>query len=278
MTAITHNKTHEKAHGSSPSREEDFEILSRAVREAGTLASSYFKESPKAFTKADGSQVSEADLAVDAGLKLDLTTRRRDYGWLSEESPDDRSRLKYSRVWMIDPIDGTGAFLREIPEWTISAALVEDGVPVIGVVYNPEKDEFFHAIRGAGAFLNDQQIHTTDQATLEGAKMIASGGLFKKKIWEDPWPNVTAQWVNSVAYRIALVACGRGDATISLTPKAEWDLAAAAVIVEEAGGVITDHHGGPHGYNNENPKFPSLVASGLPLHPVLIERTTRVDL
>ena len=278
MTAITHNKTHEKAQGSSPSREEDFEILSRAVREAGTLASSYFKESPKAFTKADGSQVSEADLAVDAGLKLDLTTRRRDYGWLSEESPDDRSRLKYSRVWMIDPIDGTGAFLREIPEWTISAALVEDGVPVIGVVYNPEKDEFFHAIRGAGAFLNDQQIHTTDQATLEGAKMIASGGLFKKKIWEDPWPNVTAQWVNSVAYRLALVACGRGDATISLTPKAEWDLAAAAVIVEEAGGVITDHHGGPHGYNNENPKFPSLVASGLPLHPALIERTTRVDL
>jgi myo-inositol-1(or 4)-monophosphatase len=278
MTAITHNKTHEKAQGSSPSREEDFEILSRAVREAGTLASSYFKESPKAFTKADGSQVSEADLAVDAGLKLDLTTRRRDYGWLSEESPDDRSRLKYSRVWMIDPIDGTGAFLREIPEWTISAALVEDGVPVIGVVYNPEKDEFFHAIRGAGAFLNDEQIHTTDQATLEGAKMIASGGLFKKKIWEDPWPNVTAQWVNSVAYRLALVACGRGDATISLTPKAEWDLAAAAVIVEEAGGVITDHHGGPHGYNNENPKFPSLVASGLPLHPALIERTTRVDL
>jgi myo-inositol-1(or 4)-monophosphatase len=278
MTAITRNKTYEKAHGSSPSREEDFKILSRAVREAGALASSYFKESPKAFTKADGSQVSEADLAVDAGLKLDLTTRRRDYGWLSEESPDDRSRLKYSRVWMIDPIDGTGAFLREIPEWTISAALVEDGVPVIGVVYNPERDEFFHAIRGAGAFLNDEQIHTTDQATLEGAKMIASGGLFKKKIWEDPWPNVTAQWVNSVAYRLALVACGRGDATISLTPKAEWDLAAAAVIVEEAGGVITDHQGAPHGYNSENPKFPSLVASGLSLHPALIERTSRVDL
>lgn len=278
MTAITHNKTNERVHAASPSRAEDFEILGRAVREAGALASSYFKSSPKAFRKADGSQVSEADLAVDAALKLDLTTRRKDYGWLSEESPDDRSRLKHARVWMIDPIDGTGAFLREIPEWTVSAALVEDGHPVVGVVYNPEKDEFFHAIRGDGAFLNGERIHTTGQATLEGAKMIASGGLFRKKIWQDPWPNVRAEWVNSVAYRLALVASGRGDATISLTPKAEWDLAAAAVIIEEAGGVITDHRGAAHSYNAEEPKFPSLVASGLPLHPALIGRTSRVDL
>ncbi|MDJ0513875.1 MAG: 3'(2'),5'-bisphosphate nucleotidase CysQ [Methyloceanibacter sp.] len=278
MTAITQNKTREKAHAPSHTREEDFDILGRAVREAGALASSYFKASPKAFKKADGSQVSEADLAVDAALKLDLTTRRKEYGWLSEESPDDRSRLKYSRVWMVDPIDGTGAFLREIPEWTVSAALVEDGVPAIGVVFNPETDELFHAIRGGGAFLNGEPIHTTDRSSLDGAKMIASGGLFRKKIWEDPWPNVKAEWVNSVAYRLALVAAGRGDATISLTPKAEWDLAAAAVIVEEAGGVITDHRGMPHTYNCDNPKFPSLVASGRALHPALIERTRRVDL
>ena len=277
MTAITQNKAYSKASAPSHSREGDYEILGRAVREAGALAASYFKTSPKAFTKADGSQVSEADLAVDAALKLDLTTRRKEYGWLSEESPDDRTRLKHSRVWMIDPIDGTGAFLREIPEWTVSAALVEDGVPVLGVVYNPMRDEFFHAIRGAGAFLNDKPIHTTDQTTLEGAKMIASGGLFKKKIWDEPWPNVTAEWVNSVAYRLALVACGRGDATISLTPKAEWDLAAAAVIMEEAGGVTTDRLGNPHVYNREDPKFSSLVGSGLALHPALIERTSRVD-
>ncbi|MEM9591687.1 MAG: inositol monophosphatase family protein, partial [Pseudomonadota bacterium] len=213
MTAITQNKNPQKANAPSHTRQEDFDILSRAVREAGALASSYFKASPKAFKKPDGSQVSEADLAVDAALKLDLTTRRKEYGWLSEESPDDRSRLKHARVWMVDPIDGTGAFLREIPEWTVSAALVEDGVPVIGVVFNPEADEFFHAIRGGGAFLNGEPIHTTDRSSLDGAKMIASGGLFRKKIWEDPWPNVTAQWVNSVAYRLALVASGRGDAT-----------------------------------------------------------------
>lgn len=274
MTATTPKKTPEI----QPSREDDYELLSRAVREAGTLANGYFRQNVQSFKKPDGSDVSEADLAVDAALKLDLTTRRQDYGWLSEESPDDRSRLKYSRVWMIDPIDGTSAFLRDIPEWTVSAALVEDGVPVLGVVYNPAKEEFFHAIRGQGAFLNDEPIHTSEKSTLEGAKMIASGGLFRKKIWEEPWPEVTAEWVNSVAYRLALVAAGKGDATISLTAKAEWDLAAAAVIVDEAGGITTDHLGNPHVYNRENPKFPSLVASGKALHPALIQRTSRIDL
>jgi len=274
MTAATQTKRPEIV----PPLEEDYALLKSAVREAGALAKGYFKRELQVHRKPDGSEVSEADLAVDAALKLDLTTRRKSYGWLSEESPDDRERLKHARVWMIDPIDGTGAFLRHIPEWTVSAALVEDGVPVLGVVYNPATEEFFHAMRGHGAFLNDEPIHASHQATIEGAKMIASGGLFRKKIWEDPWPNVDAQWINSVAYRMALVAAGTGDATISLTAKAEWDLAAAALLIEEAGGVTTDHRGLPHPYNRETPKFPSLVASGKPLHPLLVERTSRIDL
>jgi len=274
MTALTSKNRPEIL----PPLEEDYELLKTAVRDAGALANSYFKQEVQVQTKPDGSEVSEADLAVDVALKLDLMTRRKDYGWLSEESPDDRQRLKHRRVWMIDPIDGTSAYLRHSPEWTVSAALVEDGVPVLGVVYNPATDEFFHAMRGQGAFLNDTPIHASDKATLEGAQMIASGGLFKKKIWQEPWPEVTARWVNSVAYRMALVAAGRGDATISLTAKAEWDLAAAAVIMDEAGGITTDHHGNPHTYNRENPKFPSLVASGKALHPLLIERTGRIDL
>jgi len=262
----------------APPLAEDYELLKTAVRDAGALALTYFKQQELVTQKKpDGTEVSEADLAVDAALRLDLTTRRN-YGWLSEESPDDRERLKHSRVWMIDPIDGTGSFLRHIPEWTVSAALVEDGVSVLGVVFNPASDEFFHAMRGHGAFLNDKPIHVTDKATLEGAQMIASGGLFKKKIWQEPWPEVSARWVNSVAYRLALIAAGRGDATISLTAKAEWDLAAAAVLMEEAGGVITDHRGNAHAYNRENPRFQSLVASGKALHPLLIERTRRIDL
>lgn len=261
-----------------PSREEDYALLKKAAREAGELALTYFRKSILVRKKIDGSEVSEADLALDVALKLELHAPRRDYGWLSEETEDDPERLKRRRVWMVDPIDGTSAFLRHLPEWTISAALVEDGVPVLGVVFNPATDEFFHAMRGKGAFLNDEPIAVSGKSSLEGAFLIASGGLFKKKIWKEPWPEVKTKWVNSVAYRLALVACGRADATISLSVKSEWDLAAAALLIEEAGGVITDHKGETHLYNRKSPRFSSLVASGKALHPLLIERTKRVDL
>ena len=262
----------------APSLEEDYALLKTAVRDAGELALTYFRQQILVNRKPDGSEVSEADLAVDTALKLDLHTRRPDYGWLSEESEDDQKRLKCRRVWMVDPIDGTNAFLRHLPEWTVSAALVEDGVPVLGAVYNPATKEFFRAMRGSGAFLNDQPIAASKKDTLDGALLIASGGLFKKKIWKEPWPEVQSKWVNSVAYRLALVACGQADATISLSAKSEWDLAAAALIVEEAGGIITDHHGETHRYNCASPRLPSLVASGKAMHPLLIERTDRVDL
>jgi myo-inositol-1(or 4)-monophosphatase len=262
----------------APSLEEDYALLKTAVRDAGELALTYFRQQILVSRKPDGSEVSEADLAVDTALKLDLHTPRPDYGWLSEESDDDRERLKCRRVWMVDPIDGTNAFLRHLPEWTVSAALVEDGVPVLGAVYNPATKEFFHAMRGKGAFLNDKPIAASTKDTLDGALLIASGGLFKKKIWKEPWPEVKSKWVNSVAYRLALVACGQADATISLSAKSEWDLAAAALIVEEAGGVITDHHGETHRYNRASPRFPSLVASGKAMHPLLIERTERVEI
>jgi myo-inositol-1(or 4)-monophosphatase len=262
----------------APSLEEDYALLKEAARDAGELALTYFRQQILVKRKADGSEVSEADLAVDAALKLALMTRRPDYGWLSEETEDDPERLNRRRVWMVDPIDGTNAFLRHVAEWTVSAALVEDGVPVLAVVFNPATQEFFHAMRGKGAFLDDAPIAASTKSTLDGALLIASGGLFKKKIWKQPWPEVKSRWVNSVAYRLALVACGLADATISLSAKSEWDLAAAALIVEEAGGVITDHHGEVHRYNRPSPRFPSLVASGKALHPLLIERTDPVDL
>ena len=149
---------------------------------------------------------------------------------------------------------------------------------MLGVVFNPATKEFFHAMRGKGAFLNDRPIAASTKNTLDGALLIASGGLFKKKIWKEPWPEVKSRWVNSVAYRLALVAAGEADATISLSAKCEWDLAAAALLVEEAGGVITDHHGEAHVYNRSSPRLPSLVASGKALHPLLIERTNPVAL
>ena len=263
---------------SFPSLKEDDALLRQAVRAAGELALTYFRQQIIVNTKPDGSEVSEADLAVNAALKSALLTPRPSYGWLSEESEDDRERLKSRRVWIIDPIDGTRAFLRHLPEWTISAALIEDGVPVLGVVFNPAKQEFFHAVRGQGATLNGQRIHVSSKSTLEGARLIASGGLFKKRIWKEPWPEVETEWVNSVAYRIALVAAGHADATVSLSGKSEWDIAAAQLILEEAEGVITDHHGEALGYNRTSPRFKSIIAAPPKLHGALIERTGRIDL
>ena len=262
----------------TPSLKEDFILLQRAVSDAGAIALSYFKRAIEVRRKLDGSEVSEADFAVDAALKLTLGDIRPAYGWLSEETEDAAARLERKHVWMVDPIDGTNAFLRHIPEWTISAALVEDGTPVLGVVFNPATGEFFHAVRGEGAFLNGRPIHVTDRTGLDGALIIASGGLFKKRIWQTPWPEVETRWVNSVAYRLARVAEGRADATVSLSAKSEWDLAAGALLVEEAGGTVTDHHGEVLRFNNPIPKFPSLVAAPPQLHAKLIERTNRVDL
>jgi len=258
--------------------DEDFRLLKSAVEGAGKLAHSYFRQEVAVRRKKDGTEVSDADIAVNEALKETLLGGRPDYGWLSEESEDDATRLERRLVWMVDPIDGTNAFLRHIPEWTISAALVQEGKPVLGAVFNPATGEFFHAIRGRGAFLNGKPIKVTGRETLEGALFIASGGLFKKRIWKEPWPGVESRWVNSVAYRLALVAAGRADATVSLSAKCEWDLAAGVLIVEEAGGVVTDHHGHAFRFNLPIPRFPSLVAAPPGLHAKLIERTSLVDL
>jgi myo-inositol-1(or 4)-monophosphatase len=274
MTAVEPTKRARSA----ASLEEDYELLKQAVREAGELALTYFRKTITVRRKLDGSEVSEADLAVDVALKIALHLPRPNYGWLSEETEDDPQRLKSDSVWMVDPIDGTNAFLRQVPEWTVSAALVENGRPVLGAVFNPATNEFFHAMRGRGAFLNDVPMAASSKNTLDGAFLIASGGLFKKKIWKEPWPEVHTKWVNSVAYRLALVASGKADATISLSNKSEWDLAAAALMVEEAGGIVTDHHGAAHAYNRASPRLQSLVAAGKALHPLLIERTDPVAL
>jgi myo-inositol-1(or 4)-monophosphatase len=260
------------------SLKDDFVLLRQAVTDAGALALSYFRRAIEVRRKLDGSEVSEADLAVDAALKRSLSDPRPTYGWLSEETEDEAARLERRHVWMVDPIDGTNAFLRQVPEWTISAALVEDGTPVIGIVFNPATGEFFHAVRGEGAFLNDRPITVTGSSGLEGALIIASGGLFKKRIWQTPWPEVETRWVNSVAYRLARVAQGEADATLSLSAKCEWDLAAGVLLVEEAGGTVTDHRGESFRFNRPVPRFPSLVAAPPRLHAKLIERTNRIDL
>jgi myo-inositol-1(or 4)-monophosphatase len=254
----------------------DFELLQSAVREAGALALGYFGGEVASRKKADGTRVSEADLAVDALLHTRLMHDRPSYAWLSEETADDPRRLDCRSVWIVDPIDGTHAFLDGKPEWTIAAALVEDGAPVLAAVFNPATAEMFTAQAGQGAHLNGEKITVTDRSAIEGATVIASSGLFKKKIWSEPWPPMQVKWIHSVAYRLALIAAGRADATISPTPKSEWDLAAPTLLVHEAGGIVTEIDGSPLLFNRPTPRHNGLVAAGRDLHRLLVERTRTV--
>jgi myo-inositol-1(or 4)-monophosphatase len=179
-------------------------------------------------------------------------------------------------VWVVDPIDGTAGFIAGQRDWTIAAALVEEGLPVVGAVFNPACSEMFTARRGGGAYLNGERIAASEASAIENSRMIARRNVFKKSIWTDPWPEMRYLWANSVAYRLALVAAGAAEATISLSEKKEWDVAAAALLVEEAGGRVSGIDGAPFTFNKESARLNGLVAAGQALHQRLIARTRQV--
>lgn len=256
---------------------DDLALLNDAVREGGAIALRYFGKNPNAQKKSDGTSVSEADFAVDTALRDILTRARPEYGWLSEETEDTPERLSRERVWVVDPIDGTRAFLKEKPEWTIAAALVEAGRPVVAAVYNPVREEFYHAVQDQGTWLNGAQVTASDPVPLEQCRLAASAELFRRKIWDRPWPPMTTQWVNSIAYRLALVAAGTFDGTLSLSQKSDWDLAAAELLVQEAGGRVTTNTGERLQYNSTHPRQEGVVAAGVALHGELLDRILRAN-
>jgi len=254
----------------------DLDLLEGVVREAGTLALSYFGRNITSQVKSDGSRVSEADFAVDRMLRETLTHSRPDYGWLSEETADDPARLERDHVWIVDPIDGTSAFLSGTPLWTVAAALVKGHQPVLGVVFNAVNGEMFVARAGHGAFMNGAPIRVRDSAQIQGISVASHSGLFKKKIWREPWPEMHVTWINSAAYRLACTANGHVHATVSPTPKSEWDLAAPTLLVQEAGGIVTEPDGRALTFNQPVPRHKGLVAAGPKLHGLLVERTRTI--
>lgn len=256
----------------------DFDLLRQAVRDAGALAMEFYKGEYRSWMKAGDSPVTDADIAVNDLLHRQLATARPDYGWLSEETEDDPVRLERDRVWVVDPIDGTRAFARGQPHFVVSVALVENGRPVLGAIYNPALDEFFEARLGQGARLNGQVIHVSERRDLEGCRMVAFAPMFKHPAWTTPWPEMDILERNSVAYRIALVACGGADAAIALNTKNDWDLAATQLILTEAGGLMTGHDGSPLIYNLPQPRHRSLVAAGPKLHAAIRERVGAIKL
>lgn len=265
-----------------PAPDADLDLLRAIVREAGAIARGFFGGSYKRWSKEQGSPVTEADLAVDAFLKERLCAARPEYGWLSEESEDNSARLDRRMVFIVDPIDGTVAFLKNKPHFTICAAVVEDGHPVAGVVYNPISEEFFAARTGRGATCNDAPIHVSQRDTLEGCRMLADRQMLAHKAWETPpnrpWPPMEIETRSSIAYRLALIANGSFDAMLALSAKRDWDLAAADIVLSEAGGLVTAHDGARFVYNRPAALQPSVIAAGPGLYPKLLERVSHVDL
>lgn len=260
-------------------RDSDFALLKEVVREAGALAMRFYCTDHKQWSKAhDNTPVTEADIAVNDLLLQRLGSARPDYGWLSEETEDDNSRLTRERVWVVDPIDGTRAFAKRWPHFVISVALVEAGRPLLGVLFNPATDEFFEARLGGGAFLNGRPIHVSGAMAIEGCRMAAYPPMFRHPAWREPWPEMEILERNSVAYRIALVACGAADAALALNGKNDWDLAAADIILHEAGGRMTTHDGNLFSYNRPTTRHPSLLAAGPMLHNAISARVSALKL
>lgn len=256
----------------------DFDLMTRATLEAGRLALDFFGDRENgAWLKDDGTAVSDADIAVDKLLHERLLSGRGDYGWLSEETTDDLIRLEKSHVWIVDPIDGTRAFLHNKPHWVVSVALVVDGKVQMGCLYNPVKDELFEVMVGQGATLNGERLYIDSQPDIEGATIISAPGRFKSREWPTPWPEVKSYMVNSVAYRMALVASNRADALLTLSGKSDWDIAAAYLLVREAGGIVSDHQGGEFSFNRENTRHPSVLVANPQLYKKMLERTRLVS-
>jgi len=254
--------------------ESDVALLERIVRKAGAIAQAIYDKPHKTWSKKDGSPVTEADLAVNRFLNEELRSARPDYGWLSEESEDDPARLAARRVFVVDPIDGTLAFVKHRPHFTISAAVVEDGMPVAGAVHNPITVQTFAAAKGGGAMLNGNTIRVSARRELEGCRMLASKATLSNRRWR-PWPAMHVEVPNSIAYRVSLVASGSFDVAITMAETHDWDLAAADLILREAGGIITSLNGEALHYNRAAVAQPSVLAAGPALHAVVLSRLRR---
>ena len=261
---------------------EDMDTMRALAREAGELAVSYQRRGHKTrvWHKQGGSPVTEADIEVNRLCAAHLQRARPEYGWLSEETTDSLDARQKQRCWVVDPIDGTRAYMRDDPNWCVALAVIEEGRAVAGVLYAPRQDRFYEAWQEGGAFLNGQAIRVSSCVEESGCRLITNEGMIDHPAWPEPWPDVVIARPkpNSTLLRMALVATGEWDATVTLAGKSDWDLAAGTVLVEQAGGVVTTHKGERLVFNQEVPAQRSVIAAGVRLHPLLVRRTEFVGI
>ena len=244
--------------------ETDLNLLIDAARQSGDIARSFFGKNPQVWDKADDAgPVTAADLAVNEMLVDVLGGARPDYGWLSEETEDDDARLATKRQFLVDPIDGTRAFIQGSKDWAHSLAIVEDGAVVAAAVYLPMRDQMFSARLGGGAFCNGAAIRVSQQASLCDAQVLSHKANLRPEFWQSGCaPQMHLAFRSSLAYRLCLVANGAFDAMLTLRPTWEWDVAAGILILTEAGGTATTQTGAAPVFNNPHPQLAGLVAAG----------------
>lgn len=255
----------------------DLQLILDAAQEAGALARDIRRRGLEVQYKPDdNSPVTNADLAADALLTQRLRAARPDYGWLSEETADARDRLDRRRIFVVDPIDGTRAFLRGRPWWSVAIAVVEDGLPIAGAVFAPEVGELYGAQAGQGATRNGEPIRTSATATLDDCRMAGDPVVFQHWSWPQPWPPMRIEHRNSTAYRMCLVGAGDFDAAVAPVRKSDWDVAAGDIIAREAGCFVGDHNGEAFRYNRARPSQASLICTTPALAPLILARVSHI--
>jgi len=246
------------------------EVLADAIaaiaREASALALSKWRTDFRQWEKSPGNPVCEVDLDVNDLIRRRLSALLPDAGWLSEETVDNADRLAQSRLWVVDPIDGTRDFVRGRPGWAVSIALVEDGQPLIGVLDAPARDEVWRAEAGKGATRNGEPVRAGDRTVFAGSRVPT-----------DVLPKVDQDLVaiakpNSIALRIAMVAAGEADLVATLRWGYEWDIAAAVLIASEAGAAVSDAFGKPLHFNTPSAQAFGVLATAPGIHAAAVER------
>ncbi|HDK45480.1 MAG TPA: 3'(2'),5'-bisphosphate nucleotidase CysQ [Actinobacteria bacterium] len=238
----------------------DLSRIEQALRRAGETLDAFTAGAIESVLKEGGDPVTAADLAVNEVL-AGILPEQGD-GWLSEETADDPSRLSCRRVWVVDPVDGTREFIAGIPEWCVSVGLVEDGMPVAGGIYAPTSDRLILGAVGEGVTLNGEPTRISPVVDLRGALVLASRSETKRGEWERfHTAPISVRNLGSVAYKLGLVAAGLADATWTLVPKNEWDVAAGAALVTAAGGIVFGIDGKPVRFNRPNPLLSGFVAT-----------------
>jgi myo-inositol-1(or 4)-monophosphatase len=251
----------------------DLALLTDAAREAGRIALRFWRRDPKVWDKGgEHGPVSEADLAVNDMLKLMLLAARPDYGWLSEETPDGPARLSCDNVFIIDPIDGTRAFIAGEETFAHSLAIAHKGKVTAGVVFLPALDRIYTASETAPPLKDGQPIISSPRDRLEGADILTTKVNMAPEKWPGGVPDITRHFRASLAYRLCLAAEGRFDGMLTLRDAWEWDIAAGGLIAERAGAVVTDRHGEALRFNTAGALSEGVLALPPGLHRQALER------